>query len=67
VPAIEKLPRIEVKFATDPQNFMPYARDEKTLARPWRCRARPVLNTASAASKNRTSPATSTTILKTTI
>ncbi len=35
VPAIEKLPRIEVKFATDPANFMPYARDEKTLARPW--------------------------------
>jgi len=35
VPAIEKLPRIEVKFATDPKNFMPYARDQKTLARPW--------------------------------
>jgi 2-oxoglutarate/2-oxoacid ferredoxin oxidoreductase subunit alpha len=35
VPAIEKLPRIEVKFATDPKHFMPYARDEKTLARPW--------------------------------
>jgi 2-oxoglutarate ferredoxin oxidoreductase subunit alpha len=35
VPSIEKLPRIEVKFATDPKNFMPYARDEKTLARPW--------------------------------
>ena len=35
VPAIEKLPRIEVKFATDPKNFMPYARDEVTLARPW--------------------------------
>ncbi|HEX3143485.1 MAG TPA: 2-oxoacid:acceptor oxidoreductase subunit alpha [Pyrinomonadaceae bacterium] len=35
VPAIEKLPRIEVKFATDPTNFMPYSRDEATLARPW--------------------------------
>jgi 2-oxoglutarate ferredoxin oxidoreductase subunit alpha len=35
VPAIERLPRIEVKFATDPKNFMPYARDERTLARPW--------------------------------
>jgi 2-oxoglutarate ferredoxin oxidoreductase subunit alpha len=35
VPAIEKLPRIEVKFATDPNNFMPYSRDEVTLARPW--------------------------------
>jgi len=35
VPAIEKLPRIEVTFATNPTNFMPYARDEATLARPW--------------------------------
>ena len=35
VPSIEKLLRIEVKFATDPNNFMPYARDEVTLARPW--------------------------------
>ena len=35
VPAIEKLPRIEVKFATDPKTFMPYARNEVTLARPW--------------------------------
>ena len=35
VPAIEDLPRIDVKFTTDPSNFMPYARDEATLARPW--------------------------------
>jgi 2-oxoglutarate/2-oxoacid ferredoxin oxidoreductase subunit alpha len=35
LPAIEKLPRIDVKFTTDPSNFMPYARDETTLARPW--------------------------------
>src|SRR5437870_1937365 len=35
VPALDKLPRIEVKFATDPNNFMPYARDPETLARPW--------------------------------
>src|ERR1041384_3971237 len=35
LPKLEKLPKIEVKFATDPANFMPYARDEKTLARPW--------------------------------
>src|SRR5437667_2474924 len=35
VPEIDKLPKIEVKFATDPSNFMPYARDEKTLARPF--------------------------------
>src|SRR5207249_7821708 len=35
VPEIEKLPRIEIKFETNPTNFMPYARDEKTLARPY--------------------------------
>jgi len=35
VPEVEKLPRIEVKFATDPTNFMPYSRDEVTLARPF--------------------------------
>src|SRR5437764_1135542 len=26
---------IAAKFTTDPTNFMPYARDEVTLARPW--------------------------------
>jgi 2-oxoglutarate ferredoxin oxidoreductase subunit alpha len=35
VPEIEDLPRIEIKFADDPENFLPYARDEKTLARPF--------------------------------
>ncbi len=35
VPEVDKLPKIEVKFTTDPTNFMPYARDEVTLARPW--------------------------------
>jgi 2-oxoglutarate ferredoxin oxidoreductase subunit alpha len=35
VPEIEDLPKIEVEFATDPENFMPYARDEETLARPY--------------------------------
>ena len=35
VPEIDQLPRIEVKFATDPANFMPYARDPDTLARPY--------------------------------
>jgi 2-oxoglutarate ferredoxin oxidoreductase subunit alpha len=34
VPEIEDLPKIEVKFASDPATFMPYARDEETLARP---------------------------------
>src|SRR2546423_7074138 len=32
---IEDLPKIEVKFADDPATFMPYARDEETLARPY--------------------------------
>ncbi|HYY97912.1 MAG TPA: 2-oxoacid:acceptor oxidoreductase subunit alpha [Pyrinomonadaceae bacterium] len=35
VPEIEDLPKIELKFATDPEGFMPYARDEETLARPY--------------------------------
>jgi 2-oxoglutarate ferredoxin oxidoreductase subunit alpha len=35
VPAIDSLPEIEVKLATDPTNFLPYARDERTLARPY--------------------------------
>jgi 2-oxoglutarate ferredoxin oxidoreductase subunit alpha len=35
VPEIDQLPKIELSFATDPSNFMPYARDEETLARPY--------------------------------
>lgn len=35
LPSIEDLPRIDVKFATDPETFKPYARDPETLARPW--------------------------------
>ncbi|MBA3321474.1 MAG: 2-oxoacid:acceptor oxidoreductase subunit alpha [Pyrinomonadaceae bacterium] len=35
VPQIDELPKIEVKFADDPQNFLPYARDEETLSRPY--------------------------------
>ena len=35
VPEIEDLPKIELKFASDPESFMPYARDEETLARPY--------------------------------
>lgn len=34
LPEIEKLPKIEVKFRTDPNGFEPYARDE-FLSRPW--------------------------------
>jgi len=35
IPQVDELPAIDVKFATDPANFMPYARDERTLARPY--------------------------------
>ena len=35
VPDIDALPKIDVKFADDPSGFMPYARDEQTLSRPW--------------------------------
>ena len=35
IPAIDDLPKIDVRFTTDPENFMPYSRDEETLARPF--------------------------------
>jgi len=35
IPAKEDLPPIEVHYATDTQDFAPYARDPKTLSRPW--------------------------------
>ncbi len=35
VPKVSELKEIPVTFAKDPANFMPYSRDEKTLARPW--------------------------------
>jgi len=35
IPDINSLQKIDVKFATDPATFMPYARDEETLARPY--------------------------------
>src|SRR5262249_16935474 len=35
IPEISELPKIEIKFRTDPEGFFPYLRDEKTLARPW--------------------------------
>jgi len=35
LPALADLPKIEVKFATDPETFRPYVRDPVTLARPW--------------------------------
>ncbi len=35
LPAIDELPKINVTFANDPGNFMPYSRDPETLARPY--------------------------------
>jgi len=35
IPRSDDLEKIEVKFPTNPENFLPYERDEKTLARPW--------------------------------
>ncbi|HED65939.1 MAG TPA: 2-oxoacid:acceptor oxidoreductase subunit alpha [Planctomycetes bacterium] len=34
LPRMEELPKIEVKFRTDPEGFQPFLRDEK-LRRPW--------------------------------
>jgi 2-oxoglutarate ferredoxin oxidoreductase subunit alpha len=35
IPDISELPKIPVRFRTDPEGFYPYLRDERTLARPW--------------------------------
>ncbi|HLX33647.1 MAG TPA: 2-oxoacid:acceptor oxidoreductase subunit alpha [Candidatus Limnocylindrales bacterium] len=35
IPRIEDLPSIEVSNRTEAKGFYPYARDERTLARPW--------------------------------
>ena len=35
IPAVEDLLPIPVSFRTDPEGFLPYARDAETLARPW--------------------------------
>jgi 2-oxoglutarate ferredoxin oxidoreductase subunit alpha len=35
IPCFEDLEPIEVTHPADPEGFLPYARDEKTLARPW--------------------------------
>jgi 2-oxoglutarate ferredoxin oxidoreductase subunit alpha len=35
IPKIEDLPKFPVTFRTDPEGFLPYLRDPKTLARPW--------------------------------
>ncbi len=35
IPPVDSLPDISPTFRTDPKDFHPYLRDEKTLARPW--------------------------------
>jgi 2-oxoglutarate/2-oxoacid ferredoxin oxidoreductase subunit alpha len=35
LPDLSKLPPIKVEFRTDPNGFLPYMRDDETLARPW--------------------------------
>jgi 2-oxoglutarate ferredoxin oxidoreductase subunit alpha len=35
IPDADKLPKIEAKFAVNPEGFAPYQRDDKTLSRPW--------------------------------
>ncbi len=35
IPNVDEIPGIPVKFATDPEGFLPYKRDPDTLARPW--------------------------------
>src|ERR1700730_10927355 len=35
IPTVDEIPGIQVKFTTDPEGFLPYKRDPKTLARPW--------------------------------
>ncbi|MBA3438508.1 MAG: 2-oxoacid:acceptor oxidoreductase subunit alpha [Pyrinomonadaceae bacterium] len=35
IPDVSSLPKIEIKFAADPESFLPYLRDVETLARPY--------------------------------
>ena len=35
IPSVEEIPAFPVRFATDPEGFLPYKRDPDTLARPW--------------------------------
>jgi 2-oxoglutarate ferredoxin oxidoreductase subunit alpha len=35
IPELNELPEFPVKFAIDPEGFLPYKRDPQTLARPW--------------------------------
>ncbi|HKI11612.1 MAG TPA: 2-oxoacid:acceptor oxidoreductase subunit alpha [Candidatus Acidoferrum sp.] len=35
IPNVDEIPGIPVRFATDPEGFLPYKRNPDTLARPW--------------------------------
>lgn len=35
IPNVKDLSRLDVEYRTEKQGFLPYLRDEKTLARPW--------------------------------
>ncbi len=35
IPELSDIPDIPVRFATNPEGFLPYKRDPQTLARPW--------------------------------
>jgi 2-oxoglutarate ferredoxin oxidoreductase subunit alpha len=35
IPTLDEIPDFPVRFRTDPEGFLPYARDPQTLARPW--------------------------------
>jgi 2-oxoglutarate/2-oxoacid ferredoxin oxidoreductase subunit alpha len=35
IPTVDELPKFPVTFRTEPENFLPYARDPQTLSRPW--------------------------------
>src|SRR5467141_193698 len=35
IPELSELPEIPVRYRTEPEGFLPYARDPQTLARPW--------------------------------
>src|SRR6266487_688066 len=35
IPELSELPEFPVRYRTEPEGFLPYARDPQTLARPW--------------------------------
>ena len=66
IPSLNDIPKLEWKYATKSDDFSPYLRDKKTLARPGPSPARKASSTASVASRSPAIRATSATILATT-